>query len=197
MAIYDKDGTADYEIGKLYDNDGTTYHQIGKVYDNDGAVNSLIYTSDTVIVPNIVDYPQSAYSYYTTDEGGTYTYSVTESGATARCDGNSSSGKDRKYGFALNFPTDGHKYLNITYSCKSNSSGCHGRIFIGVDCTARYGYSTLIKMLLETYEPKTDGDKTAKIDISAYSNVGFAVYFSTNSSHYTTVTISNVTLTDE
>lgn len=44
MAIYDNDGTANYEIGKLYDNDGTANHQIGKVYDFDGTVNSLIYT---------------------------------------------------------------------------------------------------------------------------------------------------------
>lgn len=44
MAIYDNDGTAKYEIGKLYDNDGTANHQIGKVYDFDGTANSLIYT---------------------------------------------------------------------------------------------------------------------------------------------------------
>lgn len=46
MAIYDNDGTASYEIGKLYDNDGITDYQIGKVYDNDGTADSLIYTSE-------------------------------------------------------------------------------------------------------------------------------------------------------
>ena len=45
MAIYDNNGTTNYEIGKLYDNDGTTNHQISKVYDNDGTASSLIYNS--------------------------------------------------------------------------------------------------------------------------------------------------------
>lgn len=45
MAVYDNNGTANAEIGKLYDDDGTTNYQIGKVYDNDGTTDSLIYTS--------------------------------------------------------------------------------------------------------------------------------------------------------
>ena len=49
MAIYDNDGTIDYELGKVYDNDGTANYQIGKVYDNDGTVNSLIYSADITI----------------------------------------------------------------------------------------------------------------------------------------------------
>ena len=49
MAIYDNDGTANYEIGKLYDNDGTANHQIGAVYDFDGTANALIYNAETVL----------------------------------------------------------------------------------------------------------------------------------------------------
>lgn len=45
MAIYDNDGTASREIGKLYDHNGSANTQIGKVYDNNGSANSLIYTS--------------------------------------------------------------------------------------------------------------------------------------------------------
>ena len=43
MPIYDNDGTANREIGKLYDNNGSANTQIGKVYDNNGNVNSLVY----------------------------------------------------------------------------------------------------------------------------------------------------------
>lgn len=50
MAIYDNDGTATREIGKLYDNDGTSNHQIGKAYDNNGSANSLIYSAEEVII---------------------------------------------------------------------------------------------------------------------------------------------------
>ena len=46
MAIYDDDGTATRENGKLYDNDGTTSYQIGKAYDNDGTSNHLIYSAE-------------------------------------------------------------------------------------------------------------------------------------------------------
>lgn len=46
MPIYDNDGTANYQIGKLYDSDGTNKYQIGKVYDNDGTTNSLIYSAE-------------------------------------------------------------------------------------------------------------------------------------------------------
>lgn len=49
MAIYDNDGTANYEIGKLYDNDGTANHQIGAVYDFDGTANFLIYTAEQTV----------------------------------------------------------------------------------------------------------------------------------------------------
>ena len=46
MAIYDNDGTIDYELGRVYDNDGTADYQIGKVYDNDGTTNSLAYSAE-------------------------------------------------------------------------------------------------------------------------------------------------------
>ncbi len=50
MPIYDNDGTASREIGKLYDHNGSANTQIGKVYDNNGSANSLIYTSEYNIV---------------------------------------------------------------------------------------------------------------------------------------------------
>ena len=50
MAIYDNNGTTNYEIGKLYDNNGTTNYQIGKVYDHNGTTNSLIYTAEKLLV---------------------------------------------------------------------------------------------------------------------------------------------------
>lgn len=46
MPVYDNDGTANREIGKLYDHNGTTSTQIGKVYDNNGTTNSLIYSAE-------------------------------------------------------------------------------------------------------------------------------------------------------
>ncbi len=52
MAIYDDDGTATREIGKLYDNDGTTTYQIGKAYDNDGTNSYLVYSAEEIILNN-------------------------------------------------------------------------------------------------------------------------------------------------
>lgn len=46
MPIYDNDGTAQREIGKLYDNNGSVSTQIGKVYDNNGSASTLIYTAE-------------------------------------------------------------------------------------------------------------------------------------------------------
>lgn len=46
MALYDNNGTASTQIGKVYDNNGTTNTQIGKIYDNNGTTSSLIYTAD-------------------------------------------------------------------------------------------------------------------------------------------------------
>lgn len=51
MPIYDNDGTANREIGKLYDHNGSANTQIGKVYDNNGSANSLIYSDITQIYP--------------------------------------------------------------------------------------------------------------------------------------------------
>lgn len=53
MAIYDNNGTSNFEIGKIYDNNGTTSTQIAKVYDNNGTTNSLIYTAD-ITLTNLV-----------------------------------------------------------------------------------------------------------------------------------------------
>lgn len=52
MAIFDNDGTALCEAGKMYDSDGTADYQIGKIYDNDGTADSLIYTADYVFFPS-------------------------------------------------------------------------------------------------------------------------------------------------
>lgn len=73
MAIYDNDGTANYEIGKLYDNDGTANHQIGKVYDRDGTANSLIYNAETVLYDGGMVVPFEDFGYVS---NGTYVYTT-------------------------------------------------------------------------------------------------------------------------
>ncbi len=64
MAIYDNNGTASAEIGKLYDNNGTASVQISKVYDNNGTANSLLYSAAEpfTVVPNASGYPASKYT---------------------------------------------------------------------------------------------------------------------------------------
>ncbi|MBE6878697.1 MAG: hypothetical protein E7488_05985 [Ruminococcaceae bacterium] len=52
MAIYDNDGTVNYEIGKLYDNDGTTGYQTGKAYDNDGTAHVEVYSAGATLYQN-------------------------------------------------------------------------------------------------------------------------------------------------
>ena len=63
MAIYENDGTANYEIGKLYDNDGTTSYQIGKVYDNNGTTNSLLYQDSLTVVDIANDVVNTSWSW--------------------------------------------------------------------------------------------------------------------------------------
>ena len=64
MAIYDNNGTANTENGKVYDNNGTTNSQIGKVYDNNGTTNSLLYSAvePITIIPDATNYPASKYT---------------------------------------------------------------------------------------------------------------------------------------
>lgn len=50
MPIYDHNGSATTEIGKLYDNNGSANTQIGKVYDNNGSANSLIYSAEEILI---------------------------------------------------------------------------------------------------------------------------------------------------
>lgn len=49
MPIYDYDGAASREIGKMYDYDGATNHEIGKAYDWDGTTNREIYSGDLTL----------------------------------------------------------------------------------------------------------------------------------------------------
>ena len=46
MPMYDWNGTASSELGKVYDWDGTTSYQLGKGYDWDGTANNLIYSAE-------------------------------------------------------------------------------------------------------------------------------------------------------
>lgn len=64
MPIYDHDGTASREIGKLWDNDGTSSHQIGRAWDNDGTASYPLYSSSVVISnnPDHADYVDRAWS---------------------------------------------------------------------------------------------------------------------------------------
>lgn len=50
MPIYDNDGTASTQIGKVYDNDGTASYQIGKIWDNDGTASTLVYTAEQMVL---------------------------------------------------------------------------------------------------------------------------------------------------
>ena len=53
MAIYDNNGSTNYEIGKLYDNNGSTSSQIHVVWDNNGTTNSLIYIGQETLFSGV------------------------------------------------------------------------------------------------------------------------------------------------
>jgi len=78
MAIYDNDGTAESEWGKMYDTDGTAEYQIGKLYDSDGTADSLIHNAEFILFGNGVLYG----TWGELHEGGT----ITSSGWTAYVD---------------------------------------------------------------------------------------------------------------
>ena len=95
MPIYDNDGTANHEIGKLYDNNGSANAQIGKVYDNNGTTNSLIYQSDIIVL-----------------NGGTYYVDSGTMGGSPPV----TSGSTR---IAMNFNGNGYNTLSFTITPNS------------------------------------------------------------------------------
>ena len=50
MAIYENDGTAIHELGRVLDHDGTANHRLAKVYDHDGTANHLIYSAEEWLI---------------------------------------------------------------------------------------------------------------------------------------------------
>ena len=62
MPIYDFDGAAHTEVGKLFDFDGTAKHQIGRVYDHDGTAAALLYSGETVLYDGGMAVPFEQYS---------------------------------------------------------------------------------------------------------------------------------------
>ena len=64
MAVYDYNGTAAAEIGKVYDNDGTAAVQIGEIYDSDGTAAMVLYTAGEAktFIPNAEQFPKEAWT---------------------------------------------------------------------------------------------------------------------------------------
>jgi len=87
MAIYDNDGTANHEIGKLYDNDGTVNHQIGKVYDHNGTTASLIYSAEVQVFPGTagLTYTNSSNCTAAATKTSLYCYTNNSNGGSAKC----------------------------------------------------------------------------------------------------------------
>ena len=69
MAIFDNDGTALCEEGKMYDSDGTADFQIGKIYDNNGTADSLIYNSETVLLDGSTNLLGTPAAFYGSSDG--------------------------------------------------------------------------------------------------------------------------------
>ena len=81
MAVYDNNGTANAEIGKLYDDDGTTNYQIGKVYDNNGTTDSLVYNADFILFQANSVNNLGAWSQQKTDPNGVLSnFAITSNG---------------------------------------------------------------------------------------------------------------------
>lgn len=80
MPIYDNDGTANREIGKLYDNNGSANTQIGKVYDNNGSANSLIYQSELIIYPGSGWSVSKSSNSSASNNGSTYNLTASKDG---------------------------------------------------------------------------------------------------------------------
>lgn len=50
MAIYDNNGSTNYEFGHIYDNNGSTNYEFGYVYDNNGSTNYELYSAEQVFL---------------------------------------------------------------------------------------------------------------------------------------------------
>lgn len=79
MPIYDFDGTAKAEVGKVYDNDGSVNHQIGKVYDHDGTAAAVIYSGEEVLYDSGMVVPFEPYTYVSNSN---YVYAYADNNET-------------------------------------------------------------------------------------------------------------------
>lgn len=157
-----------------------------------------VWNSEVKVIPNPTDFPQSAYLTWA-EEGSRVTFTVDETGCNFYNRGSGSDTYDgkRDAGIALNFDTDGHKYLNITYEYKGSSSGCHYRLKVGTNAGAKNTYDTVIETLIDNYCSKNVTTKSSKVNIEGYSNVGIGIFLHPSQDESLYVNITNLTLTDE
>lgn len=133
MPIYDNDGTANYEIGKVYDFDGTTDYQTGKVYDFDGTADYLIYSAEEQLFPE----QYSAWVYGTGGNAGSHEAVVNETKIYVYSDlGDTGSYANGSKGFAYSPEIDFSQYEKMTIDFSElitgNQYGTNAKAIIGI-----------------------------------------------------------------
>lgn len=175
MPIYDYDGTANNEIGRVYDNDGTANHQIGKVYDNDGTANSLIYSADGNVFPDMA-----------WTGGGANDGTVTSSSLTVELPAGQGYTNSKCY---TSSKVDLTNYSKLIFVVSSFSGkGGNEEFSVGIDTdTTTHNHSSYYKYLAVT---KTG---TYTLDISSVTGsyyIAISVWCSGNDRRFTVTSIT-------
>jgi len=170
MAIYDNDGTAFCEIGKVYDNDGTADAQIGKVYDNDGTADSLVYSAEEVVIDTAQEIPLNTWAV----KGFNSTSSQYVGSASAS--GGITLTVDNNYGrYTEQVQRDFSQYSRISFTV-STYSAVNGRgpydSFFGIITNKSAGVPAQFTSQLNKSKTITKtGSYT--LDISSYNSAGY------------------------
>lgn len=168
MAIYDNNGTTNYEIGTLYDNNGTTSYQIGKVYDNNGTTSSLIYNAEYLISDTSTNLWGTPEPY---SANGNQAYSASFDGGI-----NLSTWsvwldyRDGTFTCPNAVPTNGYSTLYITYNYSTSYGSGLDNVGISINGT------TIDRSY---YGSKVSGTKTISYNVSNLSTMQLSAYVQT------------------
>lgn len=207
--IYDWDGTANNEIGKLYDWDGTTNNQIGKVWDNDGTTNNLIYTACTpiTIVPNASGFPASKWTRFIYDSTGAITPSESTTYTTVTVNSsNVELGFGTKgyvnTGYYLPVVVDGLTKLtvNVTFDKYYDNADGEAKVYYRFGLYNNFSGSSGGTMLKGSSKLAEEHTVNTTYDISGYTGTKYIVFMqsgnATDDRVRSTATITALSITE-
>lgn len=148
-----------------------------------------VWRDGDLIIPNPEQYPASAFVTSTNDTASVRTLTVDNSNLFMAVSGND----DQWFQAKLTFPTNGRKWLNMTYSTTTTKDKLY-RTWCEIRTTAGKKIATIID---DQNVMSNVDNATAKVDVSSHSEVTILIYLYVGRGRTRTFTIPNCELTDE